>query len=122
MKFKLDENLDERLADLLRQRAYDVETVRGQNLKGTADEIIYAICKAEGRVLVSWDMHYANVLRYPPIGTPGLVVLRGPDNLFMTMGVLVSALAKALEKDSASGRLWVVEPGRVRIHVNPPCE
>ncbi len=116
MKFKLDENVDARLAVLLRQAGHDVTTVRDQGLRGTADPALYEHCSSAGSVLVTLDLDFSNVLRFPPERTPGLVVLRGPDDLFPTVRILVHTLVHALTNDTPSGRLWIVEPGRVRIH------
>ncbi len=80
------------------------------------DEALYQICKIEGRILVSLDLDFSNTIRFPPQGTMGLVVLRGPDQLFPAMRVLVETLIDALDRESPAGRLWIVEPGRLRIH------
>jgi len=116
MKLKLDENLDVRLAPLLQQAGHDVLTVRDQGLLGIEDQALYEQCIQEQRILVSLDKDFSNVLRFPPQGTPGLVVLRGPDDLFPTMRILVHTLVQALATDTPEGKLWIVEPGRLRIH------
>ena len=43
-------------------------------------------CIVEGLILVSLDKHFANVLRFPPEPTAGIVELRGPNDLFSTTG------------------------------------
>ena len=48
--------------------------------------------------------------------TPGLVVLRGPDDRFPTVSILIQALLNGLSKDTTSGHLWIVESSRIRIH------
>nr|BAL57368.1 hypothetical conserved protein [uncultured Acetothermia bacterium]BAL58884.1 hypothetical conserved protein [Candidatus Acetothermum autotrophicum] len=116
MKLKLDENLDARLASLLQQAGHDVLTVRDQGLLGIEDQALYERCIKEQRILVSLDKDFSNVLRFPPKDTPGLVVLRGPDDLFPTMRILIQTLIQALASDTPQGRLWIVEPGRLRIH------
>lgn len=62
------------------------------------------------------DLDFANVLRFPPERSPGLVVLRGPDDLFPTVRLLVRTLIGALAKGEPSDHLWIIEPGRIRIH------
>lgn len=121
MRLKLDENVDARLTKLLRQAGHDATTVQDQRLRGMADPFLYEHCASEDRILVSLDLDFSNVLRFPPERTPGIVVLRGPDDLFPTMRILVQTLVNALTNDNPSGRLWIVEPGRLRVH-EPPFE
>ena len=116
MRLKLDENIDERLALLLRDAGHDTSTVREQGLHGTVDPDLYNHTVAEGLILVTLDLDFSNVLRYPPEPTPGLVVLRGPDDLFPTVKILVQTLIHALTSETPAGRLWIVEPSRIRIH------
>ncbi len=81
-----------------------------------ADPALYEHCVSEGNILVTLDLGFSNVLRFPPEGTPGLVVLRGPNDLFATMRILVQTLIDALNTGTPSGRLWIVELGRIRVH------
>ena len=66
MKIKLDENIGMRGSELLAERAHDVSTVRDQKLSGAPDENIFAVCAAEGRVLITLDRDFGEVLRFPP--------------------------------------------------------
>ncbi|MBI2872405.1 MAG: DUF5615 family PIN-like protein [Chloroflexi bacterium] len=116
MKVKLDENLDARLAGQLRQAGHDAATVVSQGASGLDDEALLKLCKDEERLLVTLDVGFANVLRYLPSESPGLVVLRGPNQHFATMRLLVETLVSALRTETPRGRLWIVEPGRLRVH------
>jgi len=122
MRIKLDENVDTRLAIFLKRAGHDTNTVQEQGLCGTEDKALYKICKEERRILVSLDLDFSNIIRFPPEGTPGLVVLRGPNQLFSTMQVLVETLIAALTRELPDDRLWVVEPGRLRIHEEAESE
>lgn len=116
MRLKLDENIDARLAFVLRRAGHDAPTVREQGLHGTKDFDLSEHCISEERVLISLDLDFSNILRYPPERTPGIVVLRGPDDLFPTVRILIHTLIEALTVENPSGHLWIVEPGRIRIH------
>jgi predicted nuclease of predicted toxin-antitoxin system len=65
MRLKLDENIDERLVVLLRDAGHDASTVREQDLRGTVDPDLYNHIVSDGRVLVTLDLDFSNVLRYP---------------------------------------------------------
>jgi predicted nuclease of predicted toxin-antitoxin system len=45
MKLKLDENLDVRLAVILRQAGHEVATVRDQGLAGIDDQALFATAR-----------------------------------------------------------------------------
>jgi predicted nuclease of predicted toxin-antitoxin system len=116
MRLKLDECLDARLAVLLRNAGHETTTVPDQGLRGTPDRALYEHCAAEDHILVTLDLDFSNVLRFPPDRGPGLIVLRGPNDLFPTMRILVKTLINSLTTDTPTGRLWIVEPGRLRVH------
>ena len=117
MKFKLDENLGSRTAGIIAESGHDVETVAQEKLIGSSDERLFEICIAEGRCLISLDLDFADELRFPPLDTPGIAVLRLPRvaSLSLLTGLVRSLLA-ALEIESIAGRLWVVEVGRIRVY------
>ena len=117
MKFKLDENLGSRTAGLIAESGHDVETVAQEKLSGTSDERLLKICIAEHRCLISLDLDFADVLRFPPHNTPGIAVLRLPRvaSLNLLTG-LIRSLLTALQTASIAGRLWVVEAGRIRVY------
>jgi predicted nuclease of predicted toxin-antitoxin system len=117
MKFKLDENLGSRTAGIIAESGHDVETIAQEKLSGTSGERLYDICIAEGRCLISLDLDFAGVVRFPPRNTPGIAVLRLPRvaSLGLLTG-LVRGLLTALQTASIAGRLWAVEAGRIRVY------
>jgi predicted nuclease of predicted toxin-antitoxin system len=75
MKIKLDENIGRRGVELLRAAGHDVMTVLDQDLQGAHDEAVLKVCADEGRVLVTLDHDFGQVLRFPPEHSAGLVIL-----------------------------------------------
>ena len=116
MKFKLDECVDARLSKYLKQAGYEAVTTRQQGLHGIEDERFYRLCVSEGYILVTLDIHFSNPMNFDPKHTPGIVVLRGPDDLFATTRKLVGTLTEGFKREKPDGRLWIVELERVRIH------
>ena len=115
MKVKLDENLGNRAIELFRETGHDTTTVSGQHLGGTSDEDLISICRTEGRVLVTLDLDFSNVLRFPPQQYPGIVVLRVSHPIVLeTIRQRVRILLKASESEDLFGRLWIVEQDRIR--------
>jgi len=90
MQFKLDENLPPSATELLRSLGHDVMTVYDQGLKSCTDPEVLAACQGEGRILLSLDLDFSNILVFPPERYAGLIVLRlhkpGPKAVLSLLG------------------------------------
>lgn len=118
MKFKLDENIGRRGLELLQAAGHDVMTVREQGLGGAVDEKLFKVCASEGRALITLDHDFGQVTRFPPEQGVGVIVLEaGPRASVPAILDRLKAFLTVLETRSVAGSLWIVEPGRVRIHL-----
>src|SRR4051812_2416145 len=117
VRFKLDENIAKDVAIVLRERGHDVETVHDEQLAGAADEAIASACRREARVLVTFDLDFADVRAYPPAGSPGIIILRPPSQTIRLQLALVDEFLRQAAVMSVTGQLWIIEPGRLRIRI-----
>ena len=117
MKFKLDENFGTRTQQLFTEAEHDVRTVLAEALQGATDERLFQICAEEERCLVTLDLDFADVTRFPPASGGGIVVIRVPRNPSLELlQLLVRSFLSALAGTDLAGNLWVVEVGRIRVH------
>ncbi|RJP37719.1 MAG: hypothetical protein C4547_05335 [Phycisphaerales bacterium] len=117
MKFKLDENFGPTVQQVFRKRGLDCRTVVDEGLSGSPDPDVLAAAVAEQRVLVTLDRDFSNVLTFPPATTCGIAVVNLPRRATRALlaAVLDSFLA-ACEDRRLRGKLWIVQPGRIREH------
>lgn len=73
-KIKLDENFPPSCVSLFAEKGFDASSVLHQALSGTHDDNLYIICKEEERILVSFNLDFANIIRYPAEQTKGILV------------------------------------------------
>lgn len=117
MKFKLDENFGKRTFQVFKKAGHDVTTVSGQNISGCRDQFLFDHCRQEERCLVTMDLDFSNVLRFPPESATGIAVF-GPHEkpTLSLLEQLARQFIVALSRESITGRLWIVESDRIRIH------
>jgi predicted nuclease of predicted toxin-antitoxin system len=120
VKFKLDENLGEGVRRRLAAAGHDVSTVVDQQMAGATDAVVYRTCADEGRVLVTFDLDFANPFVFDPRPTAGIIVLRlprmhGPSDVDSVVDQLVIVAA---DRD-VEAALWIVSARGVRRFVPP---
>jgi len=114
-RFKVDENLPREAQALLLNAGHDAQTVHDERLVGNPDTTILQVCLDEDRVLITLDLDFSDIRQYPPSTHRGIWVLRPESqSIANTVSVLRGALALVGDEPTAA-RLWIVEPGRVRI-------
>lgn len=71
----------------------------------------------ENRRLVTLDLDFCDIKRFPPMNSPGVIVIRAQGQItFNMLERLVAQFLLYLTKNDPTGKLWIVEPGRIRIH------
>ena len=116
VRLKLDENFASSLSEFLRNKGFDAESVVEEGLSGTYDEMLFSRCQEEKRCLVTLDLDFSNIIRFPAENTEGIVVIR--PNRPATLDVMRDMLElfiKALEQHDPTQCLWILEPHQLRI-------
>ncbi len=65
MKFKPDENFGVRTSRFFRSAGHNIRTIAEESLAGASDQQVYETCRTEKRCLVTLDLDFADVLRFP---------------------------------------------------------
>lgn len=115
MKFKIDENLSDRTKDIFIECGHDCHNVHEEGIAGGTDDALVEICRSEERHLVTVDLDFADIIRYPPDGYAGIIVFRvsrqDPEFLNRRLREVMSVL----ESIRLPGHLVIVSDERVRF-------
>lgn len=76
VKFLADENIPPVLVDFIRKRGFDIEDVYKIEKSGSSDEEIMETARAEKRILISFDKHFADIIKYPLYSHNGVIRIR----------------------------------------------
>ena len=112
----VDEDMPRSLAPLLRAAGMTAEDVRDSGLRGRSDDEIFGYAATHRLALLTADVGFANLIRFPLRRHFGIIVVRFPNEL--SAAVLNAAILEALtdlKEDDIIGNLVVIEPGRIRL-------
>ncbi len=79
MKFLLDQSTDARLLSYLRDRDYDATRIGGDYPSGLPDERVLAIAREEGRILITDDRDFGELIFRRGLAHAGVIFLRLGD-------------------------------------------
>ena len=100
---------------MLRAKGHDAVAAVEFSLGGTSDAAVRSAAIQSGRVLVTLDADFGNIVRYPPKDTPGIIWLRlHPPGEIKIEQCIDRCLAK-LGKEDLTGKLVVVDEEKIRV-------
>ncbi len=119
MHFLIDASLPRSLADRIRSLGHEATDVRDIGLRHADDALIAAVAKREGMTLLTRDTDFGDVRNYPPAEYAGIVVVRVSGNApaKLVVAIIEGFLQKTELLAKLSGRLAILEPGRVRLRI-----
>ena len=116
VKLFLDENLSPQHAAELRTEGHDAVAVRSLRLAWAGEQGSHCASAVEGnRVLVTLDADFANVMRFPPAQTLGVVRLKVHPATEERIRQAIRRTLLYLQNIDMSGRLAVVDEDKIRI-------
>jgi len=119
MKFLADMGISPRVVDELRQKGYDAVHLQEQGLGRMLDPGILRKAQDEGRVLLTHDLDFGELLAASGGDLPSVIIFRLKDmrapNVSLYLFNLLAQQSEALEK----GAICSVTEHKVRIRALP---
>jgi predicted nuclease of predicted toxin-antitoxin system len=117
MRFLADESCDFRVIRALRAAGHDVVAV-AEVAAGTEDDAVIEMAIHEGRIFVTEDRDFGQLVYAAARRAQGVILLRFPSNARGHLPTIVVDLV-AEHGDKLTERFVVVQPGRIRFGVVP---
>jgi predicted nuclease of predicted toxin-antitoxin system len=85
-------------------------------LRGSPDDAIFEYARAKGLVILTQDLEFGNLLRFPLDTHHGILVARFPNEVSSeTLNGAIATALRDMSPEEIKSRLVIVEPGRVRL-------
>jgi len=115
VKLKRDENLSRHLAKALSTYGHDVDSAASEGLLKQPDEVIGEAARTSERLLLTLDLDFADVRKYPPGSHPGIILFRPTSLGFRAVNRFVETFVRDADLNDLRGCLVIVDPKRVRV-------
>ena len=115
LRFLIDEDVPCSTTRVLRDAGFDVTNVHEAGLRGKSDDLVFAFAQSEKRLLITCDMGFSNILKFPPSKNQGILVVRVPDR--EPIDVFNQEVLNAIHEvgENLLHHLAIVEVGKVRL-------
>ena len=114
-RIKLDENLGQSHAALLRDAGYDADRVTDEGLSGTADADLWPIVCREGRFFITLDLDFSDVRNFVPGSHPGILLLRPASQSRDAALEVLTRVLNEIPLPVLAGCLAIADERRTRI-------
>lgn len=115
-QIKLDENFPPAFTSVFEAGGIDASSVLKQKISGTDDDHLYHLCIKEKRIIVTFDLDFANIIRYPSDTTPGIIVCRVRQKITLKdIKALCEKLVGILNSTDLENNLVIVDGNKLRI-------
>ena len=115
LRFLIDEDVPRSTTHVLRDSGFDVVNVHEAGLQGKSDDLVFSFAQIEKRLLITCDMGFSNILKFPPSENHGILVVRVPDS--ESIDTFNREVLNAIHEvgENLLYHLAIVEIGKVRL-------
>ena len=115
MKLFADECVYRVTVEALRSWGHDVVTTQEANLVGEADAIQLQEAISQGRILITADLDFSNIRRYPPANHNGIIVLKIRPKILNEVHALLKKLVETISQENLNQTLVIVDRNKYRV-------
>lgn len=118
LSFFSDQCVPREICDRLKDANFPVVVLRDVLPIRSPDSAVIAEAQKRNAILVSLNGDFSDILVYPPSAYGGIIAIQlnnHPETIPTLMQNLITFLRANPERDYYQGKLFVVEPHRIRI-------
>lgn len=115
MRFLTDENVSPTVVRALRAAGHDIFDVKEAGGEGTTDETLIRRARRERRVIVSEDLDFGNLSRFPLVRHPGAILIHYTDMRPREVASRLLQFLESVDLRRLHGAVVFLEEGRVQI-------
>ena len=100
--------------EVLRDLGIEVQRAFEIGLERAPDAVLFYHAKKTGRVLLSFDLDFGNMVRFDVTHSPGIIIIEAERFSKILLRKRTREVFHELREPAVRGRLLIVDPSRIR--------
>lgn len=113
--FLADENIPVKIIEYLESAGYSVMDLRKYKIKHLTDEQVMSFATDKKLILLTFDKHFSNIMKYPPEKYYGIIRIRIHPPILDDIKKSLQLFFDKMKVDDIAGKLIVLEKDGFRI-------
>jgi predicted nuclease of predicted toxin-antitoxin system len=114
MRFLTDENVSPKIVEALRSEGYDIFDIKEERLQGMPDQAIVKRARKMKSVIVSEDLDFGNLQRFPLVKHPGAILMHFFDMRPEKVAERLISFIRAVDYKDLVGVVVMLEEDQVK--------
>lgn len=119
MRFLADAGVAQRVVDWLRAEGHDILHLRDRGLQRLPDREVFELASAEGRILITFDLDFGEIVAFSGGRVVSVVLLRLRDTRSSHVTERLRSVLERSARQLDQGAVVVVEESRHRVRRLP---
>lgn len=115
MKFLLDENVSSLFIEKIKNQYHGSVDIFDIGYDGKDDSEIYGFLKQHKYILITFDLDFSDIRKFPPEFVEGIIVLRFKNKKIQDLITATSSYLEELEKRDFEHSLVIFQNSGIRI-------
>lgn len=115
MKIFADHCVHTDVIDALRKLGVELQTAKEVGLAFSSDEKIFNFVLKSSQILLTFDKHFGNILRFDIRKLAGVVIVYIDEMPKQMIPERIVEFFKSIKESELRGKLFIIEPTRIRI-------
>ena len=103
-KLLADENIPTELLTILSKEGFDIKEVQ----LGSKDRQVFEFAKLQNRILLTFDKHFLNRIKFPPKESSGIIFLKISPPLIDDIYFSLTKLFNSINSSEFKGKLFIL--------------
>lgn len=118
MNFFADECVYKVTTDALRAAGHNVTTTQEAKMTGYKNGEVFAWAVKNKKIFITNDLHFTNIIAYPPASHHGIIVLKMKPDIIKEMHKVLFGFLSTTSQQNMGKKLIIIDRNKFRVRTS----